>query len=246
MEGAKTSVLIITHSVPWVHSRALQTLSFWGLWRLQSVHRLNHWPLAVSPTCSASLLPKVEGETESSHSPLQGCFPNWKPAPIHTLIEGTFQNCLITKRRSLSPLRKFPGFWSSVPEARWRPIYIFLNTNHNITGTLADHKLPPEEAEWGAFWSRALPLFFCWLSFNSSFDLCLTIKISVRRKLWKQIFPGPQVQGTWPLCFLLKPTSLLQGFYLTEENYLTEVLKFFLWVIALELFQFCQFWKAWV
>lgn len=171
---------------------------------------------------------RLRGETESSHSPLQGCFP-WQPAPIHTWPRGHSKIASLPKDKSLSHhLGSSQAFWSSVPETRWRPIYIFLNTNHNITGTLADHKLPPEEAEWGAFWSRAY--FLC-----SSADSHLIhplisawpLRSLSERKLWKQIFPGPQVQGTWPLCFLLKPTSLLQGFYLTEENYLTEVLSSF-------------------
>lgn len=30
-----------------------------------------------------------------------------------------------------------------------KPKYILLSLNHNITGTLASHNLPTEEAEWG-------------------------------------------------------------------------------------------------
>ena len=76
-----------------------------------------------------------------------------------------------------------------------------------------------------------LPLFFCWLSFNSSFDLCLTIKISVRKKTLETDLSWTSGSRNLTIVFLVethfKPSVLLQGFYLTEENYLTEVLSSF-------------------
>lgn len=76
-----------------------------------------------------------------------------------------------------------------------------------------------------------LPLFFCWLSFNSSFDLCLTIKISVRKKTLETDLSWTSGSRNLTAMFLvethLKLSVLLQGFYLTEENYLTEVLSSF-------------------
>lgn len=156
------------------------------------------------PLCS----PKVEGWDWKFPLSSQGCFP-WQPGPIHTWPRGHSKIASLPKDRSLSHhLGSSQAFRSSVPETRWRPIYVFLNTNHNITRTLADHKLPPEGAEWGAFWSRA---YFLCSSADSHLLYPLISAWPLRslseRKLWKQIFPGPQVQGTWPLCFLLKPTS---------------------------------------
>lgn len=179
---------------------------------------------------------------------LQGCFP-WQPAPIHTWPRGHSKKLPHYQKGRKSPhhLGSSQAFWSSVPETRWRPIYIFLNTNHNITGTLADHKLPPGgRSRMGCILIRALPLFFADSHLIHPLISAWPLRSLSEENSGNRSFLDLRFKELDHCVSCWNPLRFAKGFYLTERELLNWGLKFFLWVIALELFQFCQFWKAWV